>query len=109
MYAPGPIISSHHPGAPWPAPVRPVTWESPVHAWQISTAFDASASSSPHVSYATVTLRSTSPLSTANGCSVANVKNGRLPGGSPGCHAPGGGSDSVAISVLSVVRVVGLV
>ena len=50
MGLPGPIVSSHHPGAVWPRPAGPAAWLSPVHAWQTSTALAASASRRPHVS-----------------------------------------------------------
>src|SRR5262245_35163556 len=62
MYLPGPTTSSHQPGAMWPDPARPDACESPVQAWQISTALDASALSVPQVSKAIVTSRSTAPL-----------------------------------------------
>ena len=35
---PGPTMPSHHPGVGWPRPAGPVTWLSPVQAWQSSTA-----------------------------------------------------------------------
>ena len=37
---PGPTRPSHQPGSGWPRPAGPVTWLSPVQAWQISTAFE---------------------------------------------------------------------
>ena len=72
-----------------PGPAGPAAWLSPVSACSTSTAFDASASSVPHVSYATVTCSSRA----AGFEHVRRVVEQRreLPTariGSPGRHAP---------------------
>ena len=82
--APGPTMPSHQPGRRWPGPAGPAAWLSPVSAWSTSTAFDASASSVPHVSYATVTCSSRPPASRTCGRASKSVANWRRPGGRPG-------------------------
>ena len=85
---PGPTISSHHPLVGCDALLSPETWESPVRAWQMSTAFVESELSFPHVSYAWITSVSTPPASSAKGRPSVTFMNFRWPTGSPGNHAP---------------------
>src|SRR5512136_3183430 len=71
---PGPMQSSHQPGASSSGELRPAAWALPDRAWQIKIALLRSALSWPYVSYASVIGPSVSPLSSCSGSFSANVK-----------------------------------
>ena len=71
--------SVHHPLVGCDALLSPETWESPVRAWHMSTAFVESEFSFPHVSYAWITSVSTPPASSAKGRPSVTFMNFRWP------------------------------
>ncbi len=115
---PGPMSPSHQPGAGWPGPLGPAAWRSPVRAWHTSTALAAvGVERAPRlVGDRRRRAARRRPRGRTDG-RPARCTNCRRPDGSPGRHAPLGGSGrrcSAALGwsgwsiVVSVRRGVGL-
>ena len=94
---PGPTTGSHQPSRRWPGPAGPAAWLSPVSAWSSSSAFEPSAASVPHVSYAMVTCAA-GRRSRGRAGAPESVVNRRRPGGSPGCQAPVTGTGAAVLT-----------
>ena len=72
---PGPIRSSHQPGAPWPGPAGPAAWLSPLKPCSSSTALSAAPFSWPQLSQAMVRGPRRPPNSSSSGVSQKSWLN----------------------------------